>query len=198
MGRKGKAAKKDTKKDKGGKKKEEPKKKKEEEEEEDGDEKVTQEDLMGNQDWAKTENFSGAVDDLFGDMLAGVEQEKKAAEAAGIDINAKISGIGDDAAAAEAEEAEAAAKAKAEEEQKAKEEEEKKAKREARKKLLASLSEEDKEAQRAWKPTLRQADAAKEVCRRQAGVCAVPSDLTGRFCFACGVAGGKAGRPGCV
>ena len=96
-------------------------------------------------------------------LPSGVEEEKKAAEEAGIDLNAKIAGIGDDAAAAEAEEAEAAAKAKAEEEQKAKEEAEKKAKREARKALLASLSEEDKEAQRAWKPTLRQADAAKEV-----------------------------------
>ena len=99
---------------------------------------------------AKTDNFSGALDDMMGDLLGDVATMKAEAEEAGVDINAKISGMGDDAAEAEAEEAAAAAKAKAEEEAKAKEEEEKKAKREAKKALLASLSEEEKKAQETY------------------------------------------------
>jgi len=164
MGRKGKQAPKKEEKKKKGKKED---KKKEPEPEPDGDEE--EEDIMGDQSWAKTDNFSGALDDMMGDLLGDVASMKADAEEAGVDLNAKISGMGDDAAEAEAEEAAAAAKAKAEEEAKAKEEEEKKAKREAKKALLASLSEEEKKAQLQWKPTLRQVDKDKEV--RAAGPC---------------------------
>jgi hypothetical protein len=150
MGRKGKQAPKKEEKKKKGKKED---KKKEPEPEPDGDEE--EEDIMGDQSWAKTDNFSGALDDMMGDLLGDVASMKADAEEAGVDLNAKISGMGDDAAEAEAEEAAAAAKAKT--------------KREAKKALLASLSEEEKKAQLQWKPTLRQVDKDKEV--RAAGPC---------------------------
>ena len=40
----------------------------------DGDSEEEEEDLMGDQSWAKTENFSGALDDMFGAMLGDMEQ----------------------------------------------------------------------------------------------------------------------------
>ena len=41
----------------------------------DGDsEEEEEEDLMGDQSWAKTEDFSGALDDMFGAMMGDMEQ----------------------------------------------------------------------------------------------------------------------------
>ena len=59
---------------------------------------------MGDQSWAKTDNFSGALDYMFGDLLGDMAQMKAEAEAAGIDLNAKVGSMGEDTAAAEAEE----------------------------------------------------------------------------------------------
>ena len=70
---------------------------------EDDDDDEEPEDLMGDQSWAKTDNFSGELDDMFGDLLGDMATMKADAEAAGVDINAKMKGIGDDAAEAEAE-----------------------------------------------------------------------------------------------
>ena len=59
------------------------------------DEEEEEEDLMGDQSWAQTDDFSGAMGDLMGDLLADMEAFKADAEAAGVDINAKISGMDD-------------------------------------------------------------------------------------------------------
>ena len=57
---------------------------------------------MGDQSWAKTDDFSGALDDMFGDLLGDMANMQADAEAAGVDINAKVSGMGDSAADEEA------------------------------------------------------------------------------------------------
>jgi hypothetical protein len=80
-----------------------------------------EEDPLGNQDWAKTNeaDFSSGVDDLFADLLSMKDDfDKNTPDEL---KNAKMSKLGEDTAAAEAEEKkkeeEAAAKVKAEEEE---------------------------------------------------------------------------------
>ena len=94
-----------------------PKKK----DDDDDDDEEEEEDLMGNQDWAKTSeaDFSNAVDDMFGDLLAMKAQFE--AETPEHLRDVKVSKMGEDTAAAEAADA---AKAKAEEEKAKAEEEE--------------------------------------------------------------------------
>eukprot|EP01047_Picozoa_sp_COSAG01_P007108 COSAG01_NODE_264_length_19971_cov_62.193923_16_plen_245_part_00 len=76
-----------------------------------GEEGSEEEDLMGDQSWAKTneEDFSSGVDAMFGDLFGGnaVEEFNKQMADAGVDVNTKIAGMGDENAA-EAEAAEAA------------------------------------------------------------------------------------------
>ena len=78
---------------------------------------------MGDQSWAKTDDFSGGMDSLFADLMGGqsVDEMKADMAAQGVDVDASVANMGEDAAEAEAE---AAAK-KAAEEAAAKEEEEK-------------------------------------------------------------------------
>jgi hypothetical protein len=60
---------------------------------------AAQQEIMGDQTWAKTKNFSGAMDDMFGDLMGDMNQMKADAEAAGVDINAKVGSMGDEPAA---------------------------------------------------------------------------------------------------
>ena len=87
---------------------------------------------MGDQSWAKTDDFSGGMDDLFADLMGGqsVDEMKADMAAQGVDVDASVANMGEDAAEAEAEEA---AKKAAEEEQKAKEAEERRIKAATRK-----------------------------------------------------------------
>ena len=77
--------------------------------------------------WAKTDDFSAAMDDIFADMMGGqsVDDMKADLAASGVDVNASVANMGEDAAEAEAEEA--AKKAAEEAEAKAEEEKAKKA-----------------------------------------------------------------------
>ena len=113
---------------------------------------------MGDQSWAKTENFSGALDDMFGDLLGDMASLQADAEAAGVDVNAKMGSMGEDAAAAEAEEkkkAEEAAAADAEEAEKKRLAEIRAAKRK-------NMSKEDKMAKMRVKTLQKKAAAMKE------------------------------------
>ena len=53
--------------------------------------------LLGDQSWARTADFSGALDDKLGDLMAEMELMKADAKAAGVDTDAKISTMGDTA-----------------------------------------------------------------------------------------------------
>ena len=55
---------------------------------------------------APYQGFSGALDDMFGDLLGDIAAMQADAEAAGVDINARVGRMGESAAAAEREEAE--------------------------------------------------------------------------------------------
>ena len=82
-------------------------------------------DLMGDQSWAKTDDFSGGMDSLFADLMGGqsVDEMKADMAAQGVDVDASVANMGEDAAEAEErqrQQAEAdAARLKAEEDAKA-------------------------------------------------------------------------------
>ena len=122
----------------------------------DGDEEP--EDLMGDQSWAKTDDFSGALDDMFGDLLGDMAGMKADAEAAGVDINAKVSGMGDSAADEEAEEAKRAEEAAAS----AKADEEKEAIAAAKREKRANMTKEDKMAKMKCKALEKKGKELKE------------------------------------
>ena len=102
------------------------------------------EDLMGDQSWAKTDDFSGGMDSLFADMMGGQSVDEMRAELAahGVDVDAEVRGIGEDAAAAETAEAER----KAEEEAKAAAEDEKRKAAAARAEQRRNMTKEEKAA----------------------------------------------------
>ena len=101
------------------------------------------EDLMGDQSWAKTDDFSGGMDSLFADMMGGQSVDEMRADLAaqGVDVDAELSGIGEEAAAEAAE-----AKRKAEEEAKAAAEEEKRKAAAARAEKRRNMTKEEKAA----------------------------------------------------
>ena len=129
-------------------------------EEGDGGDDEEPEDLMGDQSWAKSDDFSGGMDSLFADMMGGQSVDEMRADLAaqGVDVNAEVSGIGEDAAAAEAEEA----KRKAEEEAEAAAEEEKRKKAEALREKRKNMTKEEKMAKMKVKPLQKKAEAMKE------------------------------------
>ena len=144
MGRKGKekaAPKKEEKKDKKGKKGKEPASAKKKEGGDD-DEEEEPEDLLGDNEWAKTNeaDFSNAVDDMFGDILAMKAQFEEETPEHLRDV--KMAKLGDDTAVEEAAEA---AKAK-EEEEKEKAEEEEAERRRIRAEKKANMTPEEKKA----------------------------------------------------
>jgi hypothetical protein len=122
---------------------------------EDGEEE--EEDLMGDQSWAKTDDFSGALDDMFGDLLGDMAGMQADAEAAGIDINAKMGSMGEDAAAAGAEEAKKKEEAAAADAEEAEKQRLAKARAEKRK----NMSKEDKMAKMKVKGLKKKADKMK-------------------------------------
>eukprot|EP01045_Picozoa_sp_COSAG04_P037161 COSAG04_NODE_9362_length_870_cov_6.598555_2_plen_215_part_01 len=123
------------------------------------DEEEEEEDLMGDQSWAKTDDFSAGMDDLFADMMGGqsVDDMKADLAASGVDVNASVANMGEDAAEAEAEEA--AKKAAAEKE--AAEQAEKDKKAAALREKRRNMSKEDKMAKMKVKPLQKKADTMK-------------------------------------
>ena len=121
------------------------------EEEEDVD------DLMGDQSWARTEDFSAGMDDLFADMMGGlsVEELREELAASGADVNATVGAMGDDerqeAAARRAAEAEAAREAAAAEEE-----------RQRRIEKRRNMSKEEKVAKMKCGPLQKKATALAE------------------------------------
>ena len=112
---------------------------------------------MGDQSWAKTDDFSGALDDMFGDLLGDMAGMKADAEAAGVDINAKMGAMGEDTAAAEAEE-----KKKKEEEAAADAEQAEKDRKAAERALKRkNMSKEEKMAKMKVKPLQKKAEGMK-------------------------------------
>ena len=53
---------------------------------------------MGDQSWARTEDFSAGMDALFADMMGGlsVEELRDELAASGADVNATVGAMGDD------------------------------------------------------------------------------------------------------
>eukprot|EP01048_Picozoa_sp_COSAG05_P020701 COSAG05_NODE_3590_length_1972_cov_105.107848_1_plen_359_part_10 len=150
---------------KGSKKEKKKEKKKPEPEPEPDPDESEEEDLMGDQSWAQSDPdaFSAGVDDMFADLFgadpsAAIEKNAAEMEAAGFDPNAKMSQMGEDVAAAEAEEAAQEAAAEAELAEQAEKEE----KARIRKEKRANMTKEDKKAKVMCGQYKKKAAAAKE------------------------------------